>query len=171
MYDVHRFLNAVFIYVLGLVILSAFSYQFIQGETPCSLCNLQRLAMIGIAVGLLMNLRMGIKIEHYGLSLLSALFGLFVALKQIGLHVCPQFPSYGEPVLGFSIFVWSFFVFLSSIFSLSVLIILFGFLKHKESPLIWNGWDKLAFSLIFLITAANAITSFINCRFGYCKGI
>ena len=127
--------------------------------------------MIGIGVGLLMNLRFGIKVEHYGLSLLSALLGLFVALKQISLHACPQFPTYGEHILGFSIFVWSFIVFLASIFSLAVLLILFGFFPEREAHPGWNRWDRVAFFLVLLITAGNAVTSFINCGFGYCQGI
>ena len=171
MIAIQRKLNVLFIFILCGVLLSAYTYQFTKHEIPCSLCNLQRLSMIGIALGLLLNFRFTIRAEHYAFSLLSALFGLVVSLKQIGLHVCPQFPRYGENILGHSLFFWSFVVFICSIFSLAVLLILWDRAKHKEEHHPSSLLEKAAALLVCLILFANMITSFINCGFGYCQGI
>ena len=87
--------------------MSGFGYQLITHEDPCPLCLLERLGMIGIGVGALMNLRFGLRVEHLGLSLLAAFAGRLVSLRQIALHVCPEFPTFGSPVLGFDLYVWA----------------------------------------------------------------
>src|SRR5207237_10020354 len=99
---------------------------------PCSLCLLQRLCMIAIAVALFMNIRDGIKAQHYGLAIISAILGMLVSLRQISLHICPQFPPYGEPILGYDLYFWSFVVFVSAIFTCALLLILNGFTRHRE---------------------------------------
>src|SRR5579862_2934195 len=63
--------------------------QFVFNELPCPLCLLQRIGFVGIAYGLLLNLRFGFKPSHYAVVILSGLFTAFVALRQIALHVIP----------------------------------------------------------------------------------
>jgi disulfide bond formation protein DsbB len=122
-------LNALFVFILGLVLLGAFGYQIIKKEPPCPLCLLQRLGMLGIMVGCMLNLKFGVNMAHYGLMLLSACFGGTVSLRQIGLHVCPQFQTFGEPVFGFDLYAWALFVFASSILATSLLLYLYGINK------------------------------------------
>ena len=107
-------LNLLLIFIICSVLMGAFYIQFVEHETPCPLCMLQRAGMVGVALGALLNLRFGISPAHYALSLLSCLTGGLVALRQISLHVCPQFPTFGIPVLGLSLYTWSFLVFVSS---------------------------------------------------------
>lgn len=168
MANLQRILNVLFIYVLCGVLLSAYAYQFLKHEEPCPLCLLQRLGMLGIILGLLMNLRFGIKTEHYGLSILSAVIGRFVSLRQISLHVCPQFATFGEPVLGFDLYVWAFIVFTCSIIAIAILLILFGFTRHQEFKPVWGSWEKLGFTVTTLLVLGNIITSFMDCGFSAC---
>jgi disulfide bond formation protein DsbB len=164
-------LNALFIIVLGLVLMSAFGYQAITHEAPCPLCLLQRLAMLGIAVGCMMNLKFGVQAAHYGLMLLSVLFGGIVSLRQISLHVCPQFPTFGEPVLGFDLYVWSLFVFGCSILAISALLYMYGLNKDKEqSKPKTSIFHQISFVFILLITLAEVITTFNLCGFSACQG-
>lgn len=88
--------------VLGIcgVLLGAYYIQFVEGEFPCPLCLLQRLAMLGVAFGAMLNLRYGIHTRHYGVSLLSAVFGASISIRQILLHIDPSDSGYGSPVLG-----------------------------------------------------------------------
>lgn len=164
-------LNALFIIVLGCVLLGAFSYQAIKHEDPCPLCLLQRLGMIGITVGCLLNLKFGINVSHYGLMLLSAIFGGSVSLRQIGLHVCPQFSTFGEPVFGYSLFTWALFVFAASILAIAILLDMYGVNKDKNQnkphP---NVIGKFAFIFIVLIGIAEVITTFNLCGFSACQG-
>ncbi len=106
--------------------------------------------MVGVATGLLMNLRFGIRSRHYALSLLSAFFGGGVALRHICLHICPQFPVFGNPVLGLSLYTWSFLVFVCS--SLSITVLLFFDPPPEKSM---NRFEKMAFGLIVVTTILN----------------
>ncbi|HSX11150.1 MAG TPA: disulfide bond formation protein B [Chlamydiales bacterium] len=164
----HRVANALFIFVLCGVLLAAYGYQLIEHEAPCPLCLLQRLGMVGIAVALLMNLRIGVRIEHYGLAILSALVGPLSSMRQIALHVCPQFPAHGVPVLGHNLYVWALVVFICSLFACAVLLILYGYSNHREYHPAWRALEKGAFLAAILITLANVITTLLQCGFSIC---
>ncbi len=163
-----RWLNFLFILVLCAILLAAYWYQFAMQMKPCPLCLLQRLGMIGIATALLMNLRFGIKVEHYGLALLSALLGRLVSLRQIGLHICPTFPAYGQPVFGYDLYVWAFIVFTCSIFSCAVLLIIYGYSKSQSYPPTWNLPEKALFGLVLLLVLANTVTALRDCGLTNC---
>lgn len=163
-----RDLNALIVIILSGVLLGAFGVQFFMHETPCPLCLLQRLGMLGVAVGALLNVWFGVRPSHYGLMLLSALTGGFVALRQISLHVCPGFPEFGIPVLGLSLYTWSFFVFVCVTLAVALLLFLYDPKSSLESPPPLNVWSKTAFGLIFIIAIANILTTFLQCGFGPC---
>ena len=162
MVTLQRVLNLLFVLAICAILLAAFLYQVAKGEEPCPLCFLQRLGMTGIAAALLMNLRFGIKVQHYGLAILSALLGRVVALRQISLHICPELPTLGETVLGFDLYLWSFFIFTCSLFGCAVLLILYGYAKQYDAPAVWGRFEKFAFWLVALITIGNAINAFLD---------
>ncbi len=163
-----RVLNLLFIYTLFIVLFAAYVVQYIKGESPCFLCILQRLGMIGIAAALLMNLRFGIKVQYYGLAILSALIGRIFALRQIAMHICPEFPTYGQAIFGFDLFVWAFIVFTCSIFASAVLLILYGFTRKKDFSPVWGLGEKLAFWAVALIAISNIFTTLLECGLTTC---
>lgn len=163
---IERFLNAVIVLILSGVLLGAFGFQFIKHEEPCPLCLLQRLGMFGVGLGALLNVRFGIKMPHYGIILLSAFFGGFVALRQISLHVCPGFPLFGIPFWGLSLYTWSFLVFASTVLAVALLL----FLPKKpdsDKPALGMG-EKSVILLFLLIALANAIATLFQCGLGPC---
>ena len=159
--------------VLGIcgVLLGAYYIQFVDGEFPCPLCLLQRLAMLGVAFGAMLNLRYGIHTRHYGVSLLSAVFGASISIRQILLHIDPSDSGYGSPVLGMHLYTWAFIVF-------AVVILLIGIMMFFETQFEDSsenrsaksiGWFvKAVFFLVVLIAASNVITTFLECGFGQC---
>lgn len=159
-----RTLNALFILVLVGVLCSGYFVQFDFHEQPCPLCMLQRLSMIGVASGLLLNLRFGIRPAHYGISLLSALLGAAVAVRQISYHICPNFPAFEKPIFGLNLYTWGFIVFACSIFAIAVLQILNRY--SEEKPL--SRFEKLAYLALFLVALANAITTYLECGLTPC---
>ncbi len=162
-----RNLNALIIFILCGILLAAFGVQFIEHEEPCPLCLLQRLGMIAAGTCLLFNLLFGIHPAHYGLALLSSLFGGTVALRQISLHVCPGFPEFGLPVLGISLYTWSFLIFFCLVLSIAFLLILYNPKKSQEMvPL--NPVFKVACGLLLFVVAANIVTTYAQCGFGPC---
>jgi len=163
-----RILNLLFIFVLCGVLLGGYLYQFIESLEPCPLCFLQRLGMIGIAVALMMNLRFGIKAQHYGLAILSTLLGYMVSLRQISLHACSDFPPpFLKAVFGLDLYVWGFIVFTCSVFACAVLLILYGCSKRQES-LSWGLMEKCAFWLLLLVAFGNLINTLIDCGLTSC---
>lgn len=165
-----RSLNTLWAFIICGVLLAGYSVQFFKHELPCPLCLLQRLSMIGVAVGPLLNLRFGIYPAHYAISILSALFGGFISLRQISLHVCPGFPSFGEPVLGLELYTWALIVFVCSIFAAALLLFFHTTYSQNIQKVRMNKFEDTAFWLVLLITAANIITTLQECGFSACLG-
>ena len=161
-------INALIIFILSGVLISAFGVQFLWHEEPCPLCLLQRIGMISVAAALALNIKFGIRPFFYGLALLASLFGGFVALRQISLHVCPGFPEFGLPVLGISLYTWSFFVFVCCVFAVALLLFLYDPEENKESELSINRFQSYAFWVIFFVTLTNVIATLAQCGLGIC---
>jgi disulfide bond formation protein DsbB len=163
-----RFLNSLIVLIISGVLLGAFGVQIFEHEQPCPLCLLQRVCMISVATGCLMNLKFGIQMKHYALCLLSSLLGGSVALRQISLHVCPTFSTFGIPVLGLSLYTWSFLIFTCVVFAVSLLLFLYRPEYEKEHTKM-NLLETLTFTLIFLVTIANVFATFYQCGWGPCE--
>ena len=115
--EIARVLNFVGILALLGVLLGAYIYQFSYRELPCTLCLLQRLAMFAVAFGAAMNLMLGPDPRHYGVCLVSAMFGLGISIRQTLLHINPYFdgqtgqptleatanPAFGQAVMGLNL--------------------------------------------------------------------
>jgi disulfide bond formation protein DsbB len=163
-----KHLNALMALILSGVLWGALAIQFFKHEEPCSLCLLQRLGMLGVAGGALMNVKFAPRKLHYGLSLLFAFFGGFVALRQISLHICPGFLKFGTPFWGISLYTWSFFVFASSVLYIALLLLIFDrkWRSGETAPLNW--WGHLAFILVFLVALTNIFITLWLCKLGAC---
>ncbi|MDN3506083.1 MAG: disulfide bond formation protein B [Simkaniaceae bacterium] len=158
--------NALFILVLMGVIAAAFYQELTKEGPPCPLCFLQRVGMVGVATGLMMNLSLGVRVPHYALSLLSTILGGSVSVRQILLHICPGFPVFGTPVLGYGMYTWAFLVFCSSLLALVVLLFLYRADQKPRAPLNW--FQKLANVSLIVITIANLFLAFTTCGFKTC---
>ncbi len=163
-------INALIILIISGVLISAFGVQILLQEQPCPLCFLQRLGMIGVALGLMMNLRFGIKMKHYGLSLFSCVFGASVAIRQTFLHICPSEPSFGMPVLGLSLWIWSFLVFVCSILAIALLLFLYVPSSEDQDIQKMNWFGILAVWVLALVVFFNILTSLHLCGLGPCSG-
>lgn len=169
MSDWERHLNALMVIIISLILFGAFGVQIFAHETPCPLCFLQRLGMLGVACGAALNIRFGIHPAHYGLAMLSSALGGFIALRQIALHVCPGFPTFGVPFFGLSLYTWSFLVFACSVVYIALLMLIFGTKADKKPTL--NVWDYSSFVLLFVAAFGNIIASLIQCGFGPCADV
>ncbi len=166
-----RFLNTLWMFLLCVPLTGAIIYRFELHETPCPLCLLQRLSMIGIGVAVLMNLRLGIRPQHYALAIGNIVFGGAVSLRQISLHVCPQFSIFGTQVFGLELYTWAFLVFVSSLIGLMLLLILQpNDARQYEKPAKMNFWAKAITIYLSLIIIYNVIMIYLLCGFGPCVG-
>lgn len=162
-------LNALIVFTITGILLGAYGVQFFGHEDPCPLCMLQRLGMMSVAASLLLNIRFGIRTSHYALALLSSLVGGIVALRQISLHICPGFPKFGFPVLGLSLYTWSFIIFACCVLAVALLLFLYDPKDKPDENRQVNSWCMTAFLFIFLVTVANVITTFMQCGWGPCQ--
>ncbi len=168
-YDISRFLNALWIYLIASILTGGFIYEFINNQAPCPLCMLQRLSMVMVVIGPMLNLRFGIRPMHYGVALSGCLFGGAVSLRQISLHICPSFGNYTLELFGFKLYSWAFVTFAASAIGLILLLFLYrpeDKPSKKESRMMWH--EKIAFFYIFLVTLTNVVTTYRLCLFGFC---
>jgi disulfide bond formation protein DsbB len=121
--NLSRLINIAALFALLGVLAGSLHLQFGVGEQPCPLCLVQRSAMIGLAVGPVMNLLWGIKARHYALSILAAVAGGAASTRQILLHIAdPADPGYGPEIFGWHLYTWAFVTFLVGVVGCAVLI-------------------------------------------------
>jgi disulfide bond formation protein DsbB len=160
-FDIAELLNAAGLAGLIAVLLVAYADQFAGHDLPCPLCLLQRVAIVGVTFGLLLNLRYGPQPPGYGIMLLAALFGMAVAGRQVLLHIASGTGSYGAPLLGLHLYSWSFLLFAAVILGTAILLLL----PRPTSParrLPRELQYALAWAAIGL-TVLNAVTTFLQC--------
>jgi disulfide bond formation protein DsbB len=165
------------------VLLSAYVYQFYYRELPCTLCLLQRVAMIGVAFGAAMNVMLGPDPRNYAVCLVSAVFGGCISIRQTLLHINPYFdveaaqptltatanPPFGEAVLGLHLYVWGIVLFATVILAVGVVQLFRGQFKPVAQEPDWLA--RLAWvgvGLLFVMAALQTLTTFMECGFGDC---
>ncbi len=164
-----RTLNAAMALVLMGVLAAALYQQFFKQGPPCPLCLLQRLGMIGVAAGALMNLRFGIRTQYYALSLFSAFVGGAVSIRQILLHICPGFPVFGMPVYGLSLYTWAFIVFCCC--ALAIIGFLFFYSPKDQSNFRLNYFEIMTFAVVLIIVFLDFFTTALQCGVGFCSDV
>ncbi|MSR40609.1 MAG: disulfide bond formation protein B [Phycisphaerales bacterium] len=155
------------IVAVSCVLLGAFGAQFLQHEMPCPLCILQRMGMMLCASGpawLLCRAAMREVdardyAECYGLSILSAILGGSVALRQICLHIAPGDTGYGSPMFGLHLYTWSFIVFVTVVAVSGLQLLL---LPKRAERLRIGFIPKACVALLIAVVAANTIAVFVE---------
>lgn len=181
--EAERALNFVGLLAVLAVLIGANAYQFIYRELPCTLCLLQRLAMIGVAYGAAMNLMLGPSHRFYSVSIVSAVFGIAISARQSLLHINPYFdtetdkptlepttnPAFGNPILGLDLYVWGIIVF-GSVFLAIGLVRMFRSRPEeaKEEPRWLTHISTFGVGLLFVVAAFQTLTVFAECGFGDC---
>ena len=76
--------------ILASVLLGAFYFQYGLSEDPCPLCLLQRMGMIGVALGLSFNTFFGFGKKHFAFVIFAAVVGCGFSTRQVLLHIAPE---------------------------------------------------------------------------------
>lgn len=152
-----------------LVLLLAFLFQIFFRELPCPLCLLQRLGLLGVTLGLLLNLRYGFHPSHYAITLLSAIFASFVALRQISLHILPDTGSYGFPFLGLHLYTWTFIISMLIIIATTLMLsvdrqYLTKQLKNRRYTILIHVF----FAVACVLVGINVISVLLQCGLSTC---
>ncbi len=179
--DLARVLNFVGMLAMIGVLLGAYVYQFSYHELPCTLCQLQRVAMLAVAFGAAMNVMLGPDLRHYGVCLVSAVFGIGISIRQSLLHVNPYFdtktslptllatanPPFGQPVMGLHLYVWGIVLFGIVILAVGV-VQLFKFRAAAAEPDRLNGLAGAGVGILAVLAVVETLTTFMECGFVDC---
>ncbi len=160
----HIYSNLVGLILLTFLLTAAFYMQIALHDLPCPLCLLQRVAFCAIGISLIFNLSLEIRARHYGLMLLSALFGFASAIRQVLLHILPSEPGFGPPILDIHMYTWSAILFcLVLLLGCTALLFDDGFHKPSISKL-----NKIIMYIFLSMIALNAAFALLECGFGEC---
>lgn len=105
-----KYFNSACILLICIILISALYFQFGLHEEPCPLCLLQRMAMMGVILGLSLNIYFGFDANHFSIVIISALIGAMFSVRQVMLHICPvaagESTGYGSPIFGMHLYSW-----------------------------------------------------------------
>ena len=157
-----RGVNALGVLGLSFVLAIGLWMQVTLDELPCPLCLLQRVGFTLVMFGFMLNVVRGPAGLHYGMILLSALFGAGTAMRQVLLHIVPGTGAYGSPILGLHFYTWSFMIFSASILAVAVLL-LFSSAADVEEKAAPGRTQRVICWIAVAVTALNAIAVFLEC--------
>lgn len=176
--EVVHILNFVGMLGMIVVLLSAYSYQFSTRSLPCTLCLLQRVAMLGVAFGAAMNLMLGPRARHYAVCIVSAVFGLVISLRQTALHLNPYWdktsemptldpnanPPFGSPVMGLSLYVWGIIIFTLVILLAGIMLLADGQLRPvAETPTWMVRLAQVGVWILLVVAILETVSTFAEC--------
>lgn len=152
-----------------IILFMTFYFQIVLHELPCPLCLLQRVGMIGIIFGFLLNFRFGYHPSHYAIVLLSALFTAFVAMRQIALHVIPGTGAYGDAIFGYHLYTWAFIIAMVVVVTTIVLMSLDPqYHQPAKTAKLSTLWMKILFIAAGAMLVLNMVSVVMECGWGAC---
>jgi disulfide bond formation protein DsbB len=156
-------LNALSLYAVAAVLAAAYAAQFILHELPCPLCLLQRILFI-------LNIRFGPRPSHYAMSLLAAVAGAVASTRQVLLHIMPGDAGYGSALLGYHYYTWALIGFIAAIILIAVVMLFDRQFEDDGAvlPATGGAFAQIAVWLVIALTAANVVTTLLECGFGAC---
>jgi disulfide bond formation protein DsbB len=162
-------LNALGLLAIVGILAFAFADQIIYGDLPCPLCILQRAGFVAAGFGLALNLRFGPRPSHYAMTMLGAVTGGSISLRQIALHVVPGSGSYGNAFLGLHFYTWAFILFGLIVIGTAVMLLFdrqFGDAGKASVPL--AGLTMAVVGLFAVLTLGNGVSTLLECGMGLC---
>lgn len=160
--------------VLGLLAVCAslgiaFYYQLALKELPCPLCLLQRAGLVLTGIGLMLNVRFGVKSAHYGVALAGALTTGIVALRQVLLHIAPGDSGYGSTFMGLHFYTLAALSSLAAIAGIALLLMLQTWEAPARNPAWKSLGGRLVCLLFILLVAGNLVSTVLECGAGACE--
>jgi len=162
-------------FVIAGILTAAMTLQYVNGELPCPLCLLERVAMLGVCFGIMLNFRRGFSYQNTGFSLLFAIVLLVVSVRQSLLDIYPR-PGHeyiGSAIFGIHMPVWSIIIALALLTAYAIKLAILGgdeYLREadvSEFPVIRRIAGILS-AYVIAICLINLVSVVLQCGFGEC---
>ena len=162
-------------FVIAGILTAAMTLQYVNGELPCPLCLLERVAMLGVCFGIMLNFRRGFSYQNTGFSLLFAIVLLVISVRQSLLDIYPR-PGHeyiGSAIFGIHMPIWSIIIALALLTAYAIKLAILGgdeYLREadvSEFPAIRRIADALSIYVI-AICLINLVSVVLQCGFGEC---
>jgi disulfide bond formation protein DsbB len=162
-------------FVIAGILTAAMTLQYVNGELPCPLCLLERVAMLGVCFGIMLNFRRGFSYQNTGFSLLFAIVLLVISGRQSLLDIYPR-PGHeyiGSAIFGIHMPVWSIIIALALLTAYAIKLAILGgdeYLREadvSEFPAIRRIADILSIYVI-AICLINLVSVVLQCGLGEC---
>ena len=128
-----RWLNIIAIFAVLTIITITLMQQFGYGLAPSYLGTVQRSALIGVAIGPILNLLWGMSPQHYAVSLFSAMIGgLSSGLQMLRGAQGTLTLDPNDIIVGLPIYEWALVVFVGAMVSIGCMLL---WIKS------WAAWD------------------------------
>jgi len=167
--DLSRLLNALGLVAVDTLLALAFIDQLWFRDLPCPVCILQRAAFVAAGFGIALNLLLGPRPSHYGMTILGAITGGAIALRQILLYIVPGSGSYGNEVLGLHLYTWAFIGFVLIVVSAAFMLFYdrqFGRAEPLSSRL--DALTLTALVTFAVLVVGNIFSTLLLCGLGFC---
>lgn len=133
-------------YALHLVLCFGFYIEWVLKKEPCSLCFLQRFAVLGIACCLYLGAVFKKHVVYTAIGILFALFGLAVSLRHMALNICIEASSESFYFWGYRMYTWTFLIFFLSLIGLACL------LFYQKQRVVKSIEEKIMAATLLLFT-------------------
>jgi disulfide bond formation protein DsbB len=154
------------------ILTAAMAIQFVEGDIPCPLCLLERVAMFGCCFGLIHQLRSGGSQRGVGIGLVFSVLLLLISARQTLLDLFPR-PGHayvGGAVFGVHMPVWSVFIAVALLLGFAVRLAIFGGPRVAPEAEV-STLRRLTHGLglyVITICGINCLSVLIQCGFGEC---
>ena len=167
--DLSRLLNALGLVAIDTLLALAFIDQLWFRDLPCPVCILQRAAFIAAGFGIALNLVLGPRPSHYGVTILGAVAGGAIALRQMLLYIVPGSGSYGNEVFGMHLYSWAFIGFV--VIVVGAAIMLFYDRQFGGGEPLSSRLDALTLTVLVtfaVLVVGNIFSTLFLCGLGFC---
>ena len=167
-----RLILCLMLLALAGVLTAAMGFQYLDGEIPCPLCLLERVAMFACCFGLIRQLRDGGSQRGAGIAMISAVLLLVISARQTLLDIVPR-PGHayiGAAVFGLHMAVWSVLIAIALLIGFAVRLAVLGG-PNWASPAEPSKLARLSYGLglyVAILCAINFISVLVQCGFGQC---
>src|ERR1700735_162169 len=151
---------------------AAMGFQYLDGEIPCPLCLLERVAMFACCFGLIWQLEDGGSQRGAGIAMISAVLLLIISVRQTLLDIVPR-PGHayiGSAVFGLHMAVWSVLIAVALLIGFAVRLAVLGD-PNWAAPAESSTLARLSTGLglyVAILCAINFISVLVQCGFGQC---